>query len=189
MSKITSSIFITLDGFAASKDHNISWFPVNQEFFDYAGILTDNSDTAIYGRKTFEMMDQYWPTAAQEPDAGEHEIQHGNWYNAARKIVFSNSLSKDDRADLLILDNSSVKEIREIKKYNSKDMVIFGSPTIVNLLTNLDLIDEYYIFVAPIILGDGIPLFEKIQKTKNLELLESKQLETGVMMLHYKKIN
>jgi dihydrofolate reductase len=130
------------------------------------------------------MMSAYWPTASQQPDAGWHEIEHGNWYNQSHKIVFSNSLNSDDDK-VMVLGDNSVEKLKLIKENSSKDLVIFGSPSIVNLLTKADLIDEYYIFIAPIILGSGVPLFDNFQARKNLKLIESKQLETEAVLLHY----
>jgi dihydrofolate reductase len=189
MSKITSSTFVSLDGFTAKTNGDISWFEPNQEFFEYSGLLIQNSDTAIYGRKTYEMMNSYWPTAADEPDANPHDIEHGHWYNKARKIVFSNSLGNENLENTIFLGENSVEKLSQIKQDSSKDMVIFGSPSIVSLLTDAGLIDEYYIFVAPIILTEGLPLFKNIEHQTKLKLLESRQLENGVVVLHYQKVN
>lgn len=187
MSKITSSIFISLDGFAADSDSNIRWFAPTEEFFQYSSTLIKNADTAIYGRKTFEMMNAYWPTAATQPDADWHSIEHGNWYNQSKKIVFSNSLKPSDDEKTLILGENSVEKLKQLKLESGKDMVIFGSPSIVGLLTENDLIDEYYIFVAPIVLGGGVPVFTNVQSRKDFKALETKQLPNGVAVLHYTK--
>jgi dihydrofolate reductase len=187
MSKITSSIFISLDGFAADSDNNIRWFKPSDEFFKYSSLLIQNADTAIYGRKTYEMMDAYWPTAAKEPDADWHSIEHGNWYNQSRKIVFSNSLKPSEDEKTLILGENSVERLKQIKQESTKDMVIFGSPSIVGLLTENNLIDEYYIFIAPIILGGGVPVFTNVASQKDFKVLDSKQLPNGAVVLHYAK--
>lgn len=187
MSKVISSIFTSLDGFAADANGDISWFRPTDQFFEYSSLVIQNSDTAIYGRKTFDMMDQYWPTAAQEPDAGQHEIEHGNWYNQSRKIVFSKTLTDSKSPKTIFLGANSIQEFKKIKADSSKDLVIFGSPTVVGLLTEHNLIDEYYIFIAPIILGGGQKLFNNTHNMKKLNLLDSKQLSDGSMMLHYSK--
>jgi dihydrofolate reductase len=188
MSKITTSIFISLDGFAASTDRDISWFQVNQEYFDYAGLLTSQADTAIYGRETFAMMEGYWPTAGELPDADTHEIEHSKWYNNSRKIVFSKTLPQMNQENVVILGENSVQKMAELKQNSTNNMVIFGSPSIVSLLTEAGLVDEYYIFISPTILGSGIPLFHGISKVSKLKLLDSKQLATGVVALHYESL-
>src|SRR5215831_10792062 len=92
MRRLVLFMHMTVDGFVAGPNGEMDWIHVDEEMFEYAGQQTDNADTALYGRKTFEMMDSYWPTAADQPSAAKHDIQHSQWYNRVEKIVVSRSL-------------------------------------------------------------------------------------------------
>src|SRR6185503_10160920 len=90
--KIVLFLHVSLDGFTTGPKGEFDWILVDQEMFDYAGARTNESDKALYGRKTFEMMEGYWPTAAQQPNATKHDIEHGAWYNQVHKVVLSRTL-------------------------------------------------------------------------------------------------
>ena len=92
MRKLVLFMHTSLDGFVASIKGEMNWMHIDEELFDYAGNRTNESDLALYGRKTFEMMEGYWPTAASKPNASRHDIEHSTWYNQVQKIVLSKTL-------------------------------------------------------------------------------------------------
>jgi dihydrofolate reductase len=92
MRKIISFMHISLDGFVAGPNGEMNWINVNEEIFDYVGKRIGETDTALYGRITYEMMESYWPAAGDKPDASKHDIDHSKWYNKAHKIVLSKTL-------------------------------------------------------------------------------------------------
>lgn len=87
MRKIISSAHISLDGFVAGLNGEMNWIKVDEEIFDHLGMRIRETDTALYGRVTYETMESDWPAAGDQPDAGKHEIDHSKWYNKAHKIV------------------------------------------------------------------------------------------------------
>ncbi len=106
-------------------------------------------------------MDSYWPTAADQPNATKHDIEHSKWYNKVEKVVLSKTMDGIRKnKTTFISDNISV-EIQKLKKQTGKNIIIFGSPTAVHSLMENNFIDEYWLFINPIILGQGIPLFAK----------------------------
>ena len=80
MRKLVVFMHITLDGFVAGPKGEMDWINIDDEIFEYAGKQTDSADTALYGKNTFLMMNGYWPSAASQPNASKHDVQHSNWY-------------------------------------------------------------------------------------------------------------
>ena len=177
----------SLDGFVAGPNGEMDWINVDDEMFEYAGKQTDMADTALYGRITYQMMESYWPTAADQPNATKHDIQHSRWYNSVTKIVISKTLQQHNLTNTKIISDNIAEEIKRIKQQQGKNILIFGSASIAHLLTQHDLIDDYWLFVNPVLLETGIPLFKNIRDRINLKLLENKVFASGVVGLHYKR--
>lgn len=177
----------SLDGFVAGPQGEMNWIKFNDELFDYVGTVTNKTDTALYSRVTYEMMQNYWPNAAQKPDATKHDIEHSAWYSEVSKVVLSRTMSEKGLVNTLIISNQIADNINKIKNQDGKKIIIFGSPGASHALISEDLIDEYWLFVNPVLLGEGIPLFKGVSKTTRLNLLESKTFSCGVIALHYER--
>ena len=184
MRKIVVFMHTTLDGFVAGPNGEMNWINVDSELFDSAGQQTDQADTALYGRVTYQMMDSYWPTAGDEPNASEHDIKHSQWYNRVPKIVISKTLREADLKNTKVISNDLSGNINKLKQQQGKNILIFGSPTTCHSLMSFGLIDEFWLFVNPVVLGEGIPMFKDVDNMK-LRLAESKQYQSGVIGLHY----
>src|SRR5689334_16623036 len=102
MGKLISFMHISLDGFVAGPNGEMNWITVNGEIFDYIDKRIKESDTALYGRITYEMMQSYWPAAGKEPDASQHDIEHSKWYNDVYKVVLSTTMKGTDLANTRI---------------------------------------------------------------------------------------
>jgi dihydrofolate reductase len=192
MRKIISFMHISLDGFVAGPNGEMDWIKVNEEIFDHVGKRISDSDTALYGRVTYQMMESYWPTAADKPTATRHDIEHSKWYSKVHKIVLSKTLNDAGLTNTKIISDNLSESIHEIKHSSSaagmserKDILLFGSPTATHSLMQLNLIDGYWLFVNPIILGQGIPLFKNIKDKIKLQLLTTRQFTCGVTELNY----
>lgn len=185
MRKLISFMHISLDGFVAGLNGEMDWIKVDEEIFDFVGKRISEGDTALYGRVTYEMMESYWPTAADKPSASRHDIEHSKWYKNVRKIVLSKTMKNTGLSGTEILSDNLADRINEIKQEEGKDILIFGSPTTTHSLIQLDLIDGYWLFVNPIVLGRGIPLFTGLQKKTELNLLSTRQFSCGVTELNY----
>lgn len=176
---------ITLDGFIAGPNGEMDWIKFDGEMFDFVGKLTDEADTALYGRVTYEMMDAYWPTAANQPDASKHDIEHSQWYNQSLKVVLSTTMSGQGLVKTKIIGDAVFDNINSLKNENGKNILIFGSATATHSLFNEGLIDELWLFVNPVVIGQGIPMFKGIRHTVNLTLVESRQFPCGVIGIHF----
>lgn len=176
---------ISLDGFVAGPNGEMDWIKFDEELFDFVGKRISEGDTALYGRVTYEMMESYWPTAADKPKATKHDIEHAAWYKKSRKIVMSKTMQDIGLANTKIIGSNLPDRIREIKQQAGNEILLFGSPTATHALIQLDLIDGYWLFVNPIILGRGIPLFADIKEKIKLRLLSTWPFTCGVTELNY----
>jgi dihydrofolate reductase len=177
----------SLDGFVAGLKGELDWANVDDELFDFVATMTDTADTALYGRVTYEMMQSYWPKAGEQPNATKHDKEHSAWYNKVSKVVLSKTISEKGLDNTTIISGQLTDNINKIKKQDGKNILIFGSPGASHSLLNEGLIDEFWLFVNPIILGQGMPLFKDITGTTKLKLVDSKTFACGVIALHYEK--
>lgn len=185
MRKIVSFVHLSLDGFVASADGGLDWVSISDDLFGYVEQRIVQTDTALYGRKTFQMMESYWPTATDKPNPTQHEIDHSRWYKQARKIVLSKTLQEKNHANTKIISSNLSDEITKLKQGAGSEILIFGSPNATHALMAKNLIDEYWLFVNPVLLGQGIPLFKNIQERTKLTLLQNKIFASGVVCLNY----
>lgn len=192
MKKIISFMHISLDGFVAGPNGEMDWIKVDEEIFDHVGRRISKTDTALYGRVTFDMMEGYWPSAGSKPAATKHDIEHSKWYNGVHKVVLSRTLKEAELTNTKIISGNLAANINEIKQSRpaaggngSEDILLFGSPTATHSLMELDLVDGYWLFVNPVILGQGIPLFAGIQNKTMLQLLTTREFGCGVTELNY----
>ncbi len=185
MRKIISFMHISLDGFVAGPNGEMNWIKIDEEIFDYVGKRISEGDTALYGRVTYQMMENYWPTAGAKPTATRHDIEHSKWYSKVHKVVLSKTMRDADLPDTKIISDNLSDKINEIKQQEGKEILLFGSPTATHSLMQLNLVDGYWLFVNPIILGRGIPLFADIKDKIKLKLLTTRQFTSGVTELNY----
>jgi dihydrofolate reductase len=173
MRKILVSNYVTLDGFFAGPNGEIDWFVWDEEMAKYSKDILNTIDTILFGRVTYELMASYWPTATTEDPLITDTM------NSLPKIVFSKTLDKVEWNNSRLIKENVDEEISILKKQPGKNMVIFGSGSIVSAFTQLGVIDEYRLIVNPIILGKGKPLFRDLKDKLNLKLLEAKKFRCG----------
>lgn len=185
MRKIISFMHISLDGFVAGLNGEMDWIKVDDEIFDFVGQRISKTDAALYGRVTYEMMENYWPTAADQPNASKHDIEHSKWYSKAGKIVLSKTITEAGLNNTTIISDHISDRINEIKQSSGEEILLFGSPSATHSLIQQGLIDGYWLFLNPVILGQGIPLFTDIKNKINLKLLSTRSFNCGVTELNY----
>ena len=185
MRKIISFMHISLDGFVAGPNGEMNWIKVDEEIFDHVGTRISEGDTALYGRNTYQMMEGYWPNAGDKPRASKHDIEHSKWYKNVHKVVLSKTMRDASLPNTTIISDNLTDRINEIKQNPGSDILVFGSPTATHSLMEQNLIDGYWLFVNPIVLGQGIPLFVDIKDKIKLQLLTTQQFTSGVTELNY----
>ncbi|NCD70262.1 dihydrofolate reductase family protein [Mucilaginibacter agri] len=187
MRKLILFMHTSIDGFTARPKGEMDWVTVNEEMFEYAYERTQKADTALYGRGTYGIMQAYWPTAADKPNASKHDVQHATWYNKVEKYVVSATMRGQTLPNATIISDDVADRVNQLKQQPGGEIIMFGSPNLAQYLMQHNLIDEYWLFVNPIILGKGISLFNHIQEQIKLKLVEQIALPGGVVCLHYAK--
>jgi dihydrofolate reductase len=185
MGNLVSFAHVSLDGFVAGLNGEMDWIYADEELFNYVAERIYATDCAIYGRITYQMMEGYWTTAANQPNATKHDIEHSKWYNSVAKVVLSKSLNEASLANTKVVGNNYKYEITKLKQSTDKEILIFGSPTATHSLMAAELIDGYWLFVNPILLGQGIPLFKDIKNKTALTLVATHIFPSGVVCLNY----
>ena len=185
MRKIILVVHTSLDGFVAYRNGELMGFDRGEENLQFVCKLTKTADTALFGRISYKLLNDYWPSAKDNLQASKGEIAFSNWYNTAQKIVVSKSMKGAQLNNTTIISHDVLTELQHIKEKSGKDILIFGSPSIAQMLLSTGLINSYWVFINPVIFGEGIALF-KIQKDKiKLKLVAKKQFGNGELGLNY----
>jgi dihydrofolate reductase len=182
MRKVILQMLVTLDGFYEGPNKEIDWHNVDKEFNKYAIGNLRKADTLVFGRVTYELMAAYWLT----PTAMEDDPVVGEKMNNLRKIVFSKTLPKAGWNNTTLIKENAAEALAELKQQPGKNIAIFGSSDLALSFIRSDLIDEYQIFINPIVLGNGKPLFKGITERLDLKLIKIKRFKNGNVLLCYK---
>lgn len=185
MRKLILVAHTSLDGFVAGKNGELDGFDAGEENLEFVCKLTEEADAALFGRISWQLLDSYWPTARNREGASRGDIAYSNWYNSAHKIVLSRTMANTTISNTTIISDDLFTEIDKIKRKPGKDILMFGSPGAFQSLLPLGLIDEYWIFVNPVIFGEGIPLFTENKAGIKLRLKRTEQFPNGEIAMNY----
>ncbi|NIJ54530.1 dihydrofolate reductase family protein [Dyadobacter arcticus] len=185
MRKVVLFAHISLDGFAGDVNGGLGFLTYNEELQEYADELVKTVGAPLYGKTTYQLMEGYWPTVLNNPDASKQSLAHAQWVQHVPKVVFSTTLDEVTWNNTTLIKENVVEEVDRLKQQPGKDLVIFGSPGLAKSFMNLGLIDEYKLTLHPVILGNGIRLFDSHETISSLKLLESRTLQSGVITMHY----
>jgi dihydrofolate reductase len=179
MRKLIAGLNMTLDGFC---DHTA--MIADDEIHQHYNEVLRNSDTLIYGRVTYQLMESYWPTVVKNPTGNKPMDDFAVLIDNISKIVFSRTLKSVDWKNTKLKKEIVKEEILELKQQAGKPILV-GSPSLIVAMAQLDVIDEYQLGVQPTILGSGLPLFKNIRDRIDLKHLKTKTLGCGALMLYY----
>ena len=160
MRKVILSEMVTLDCFFAGPNGEIDWHIVDEEFNQYAIDLLNRVDTILFGRVTYQLFESYWPVAATNPSTSKSDLEIAHKINNVDKVVFSKTLENTEWKNTKQIKEIIAEEILKMKRQPGKNIVIYGSGSIASTFMNLGLIDDYLLFVNPVVLGSGKPLFK-----------------------------
>ena len=185
MRKVIVTMWVTLDGFIAGPNDDMSWIIVDDAMGAYEDALVSAADTLVLGRVTYQSFAGAWPHVPDNPAASEGEKEYARKVNSLRKIVFSRTLETVEWHNSTLLHEINPDDIVALKQDAGKNIVIYGSASIVQALTDLGLIDEYQLLVHPVVLGGGKRLFKEGSDRTALRLVEAKTFDSGVVLLAY----
>jgi len=177
---------ISLDGYFAGEDGNIDWHQVDREFDEFAVEQTESFGALMFGRTTYELFEEFWPTVVGNSEFSPADRKIGKKIDDVEKFVFSKTLKKVTWKNATLFKEIDPKIVKKLIAGKGGDIAIFGSGTIVQQLTNLGLIDEYRLMVNPVILGQGKPMFNDLKAMHKLKLLDVRKFGNGNVMLTYK---
>ncbi len=181
MATLSSFMFMTLNGFTHGIDGDISWHIHGHEENQHAVKSMTSGNTLVFGRKTFEMMEGYWPTDMAR--ANDPEVAEG--MNTSNKIVFTNSLTQTSWENVSIVPGDAVEEMRRLKSSSPSNFTILGSGSLVSSFANAGLIDEYLIMIDPVAISRGSSFLQSVVRPMDLNLEEVKTFNSGVVLLRY----
>lgn len=173
---------VTLNGFFEGPKQEIDWHNVDDEFNEYAGDFLDSLDMLLFGRVTYQLMANYWPT----PTALHNDPIIASKMNSLPKIVFSRTLKLVDWQNTRLVKEHVPEEIARLKLQPGKDMAVFGSSNLSLTMIQYNLFDEYRLFMNPIFLGKGKPLFNGLEDRLKLRLVRTRAFHSGNVLLIYK---
>ena len=185
MRKLIYSMGVSLDGFIAGPDGEIDWSAPDEELHRFHNQQTREMGAHLYGRRLYEVM-TYWETADENPSAPEHELEFARIWKATPKIVFSKTLETVEGNATLVRD-SVAEEVAKLKEQPGKDLAV-GGAGLASTFIKLGLIDEYRLFLSPVVLGGGTPYFPALDERLNLELVETKTFGSRVVYVRYRHV-
>jgi dihydrofolate reductase len=181
MRKLVQSMSVSLDGFMEGPGHDIGWHHVDEELHRHFNEELAAMSLFLDGRVTWELMAGYWPTADRNPDASPAEVEFAGIWRDKPKYMYSTRLRQAEW-NTTVLPVVDADDIRALKREPGGDMAV-GGATLAAEFTRLGLIDEYWLYVNPVVLGEGTPFFGGTRPS--LSLIESRPFANGVVKLSY----
>jgi dihydrofolate reductase len=182
-------INVSLDGFIEDANHEIDWHFVDDEFEEFTNDTLRSIDGMIFGRVAYQLLADYWPTAALNPKATKRHVEAARMMNELPKFVVSKTLQETHWDNSFIIRDNLVEEISRMKRQPGKDIALFAGAKLASSFMQLGLIDEYRIILNPALLGDGTPLFTGDYEKTDLRLLEARTFKSGAVVLTYRPEN
>jgi dihydrofolate reductase len=183
MGKLIYLFNVSLDGFIETPDHSLEWTVIDQEIHSWFNDQTRALDASLYGRRLYEVMADYWPTAEQDPAATDVEREFARIWNAMPKIVFSSSLDHVDHNSRLV--SGDVGEILgDLRREFSGDLGV-GGPNLAGQFIRRGLVDEYRMVIHPVVLGAGTPFWPTLEEPLRLRQIDSHRFAAGVEVRSY----
>ena len=179
MKKVILQMSISLDGYFEGPNHGIDWHIVDDEFNAYAVKMLKASDALIMGRRTYELMAGYWPTAADNDPVVKEQM------NSTPKLVFSRTLTKVEWQNSRLATGSIADEVARLKQVPGHGLLPVGGSELAAAFLEQGLMDELRIILTPILLGRGKTVFDGIKQRYPLRLLSTKKFKSGNVVMIY----
>jgi dihydrofolate reductase len=184
MPKLIYSMGVSLDGFIAGPGGEIDWSAPDEELHRFHNQQTRELGGHLLGRRLYEVM-LYWETADENPSASDYELEFARIWKATPKVVFSKTLEEVE-GNARLVRNDVADEVVRLKEQPGKDLSV-GGAGLASSIMKLGLVDEFRLFVSPVVLGGGTPYFPALDKRVDLELVETQPFGSRVVYLRYRR--
>jgi dihydrofolate reductase len=189
MRKVYLFMMLSLDGYFEGPNHDLSWHNVDDEFNRFAIKQLKEADLILFGRKTYQLMESFWPKAADNPKMSKEDLEVADLMNNTNKVVFSRTLDKVEEhknwKNVKLVREFNPDEIKRWKEQPGKGIWIGGSDLAVSFI-KANLIDEFRFMINPVVVGDGTQVFKGLKNKLNLELINTQTFHSGNILLYYK---
>lgn len=186
MRKVVLMMSISLDGYFEGPDREIDWHMVDEELHRYFNEKTRTMGAFLSGRRTHQLMADFWPTADSDPDSTEPMVEFAGIWRDMPKYVFSRTLEHADW-NTTVVREVVPEEIRALKEQPGGDLAVSGAELVAEFM-RYDLIDEFHVCVHPVLIGRGRPLFPEADRLTQLRLAEARTFGNGVVLLRYERV-
>ncbi|WP_189190064.1 dihydrofolate reductase family protein [Streptomyces albiflavescens] len=187
MRKIVLMMSVSLDGYIEGPNREIDWHVVDAELLRHFNREIRKLGALLSGRVTYELMAGYWPTADKDPESTPEVVEFAGIWRNMPKVVFSRTLERGE-GHTTIVREVVPEEIRALKEQPGGDLGLGGADLAAAFMRH-DLVDEFRVYVHPVILGRGKPLFPEADTLTRLRLIEARVFGTGVVQLRYERAN
>jgi dihydrofolate reductase len=177
---------VSLDGYIEDRHGGIDWSEPEPELHDFWSEHESECDLQIYGRRMWETMSAFWPTAGDDPNAPPEILEYARVWNALPKVVISRTLESVGGNARLVRDDIA-GEVARLKAMPGKAINVGGAEIAASFM-RLGLIDEYVVGVHPVLLGGGKRMFADLPDSEQLVLKQSRTFANGVVVLHYERV-
>ena len=181
MRKLIYSTSLSLDGYIDAAGGDPSWVFPDEELHRHFNGVEREIDTLLYGRRMYELMAAYWPTADQDPSAPAPIVEYARLWKPVLKIVFSSTLDTVEWNSRLVRGDP-VAEVARLKGQTGRSIGV-GGLVLASTLASAGLIDEYRLYYVPILLGSGKAAFSQIQNRVTLKPVETRTFSSGTVLL------
>lgn len=186
MRKVLYAMIVSLDGYIETGEGDLSWTSPDLELHQHFNDLESNVDVMLYGRRLYENMAAYWPTADENPAAEEVEKAYARIWRSKEKIVFSTTL-REVEWNARLFRGDIAQEVARLKALPGNYLSV-GGADLASTFMKLDLIDEYRLYIVPVFVGSGKPMFPQLENWINVELVETHTFGSGVVLLRYQRV-
>ena len=186
MRTVMYGMHVTVDGFIESASGDLNWSSPDEELHQYFNDLEREIEMSLYGRGLYENMAGYWPAAREDPNTPPVEMEYANIWCAQPRVVFSTTLKEAAWAQKIVRENVAEEVLR--LKEQGNGLLSVGGAGLAASLSQMGLIDEYWLYIHPVILGGGKRFFGPLEEQINLELVENRKIGARVLMLRYRMV-
>lgn len=185
MRKLKLQVQMTVDGYIAGPNGEMDFMVWNWDdaLKQYVETITASVDCIVLGRKLAEGFIPHWAGVAANSD--DEDFTAGKRFTDTHKVVFTQTLNQSEWNNTVLAKGDLVDEITQLKKQKGNDIIAYGGATFVSALIHHQLIDEFHLFINPVAIGNGMPIFKELDSKQDLALVKSTSFKCGVVVLNY----